>query len=120
MWTNEGISTDAFHSNYRTIDSPYVHGVSITYGNNPRKHLWTYASGVFENISRSYNCPCNTDYRFDYYSPLFVGNSYYCGFGNNQPSFAQKLYANNFLWDGENCNGLETLCCTNHKMPMVL
>ena len=33
-------STNAFSSNYRTIDSPYVHGVSITYGDNRRKHLW--------------------------------------------------------------------------------
>ena len=107
-------SNDTFQSNYRTIDSPYVHGVSITYGNNTRNHLWTYAAGVFENILRSYDCP---DYRFDYYPPSFVGRSYYCESGNNQPSFAQKLYANDFLWDGGKCNGLEAPCCTNNKMP---
>ena len=22
-----------------------------------------------------------------------------------------------FLWDGENCNGLEAPCCTKNKMP---
>ena len=110
-------STDAFHSNYRTIDSPYVHGVSITYGNNARKHLWTYAAGVFENILASYDCPCNTGYSSQYYPPSFVGNSYYCESGNNQSSFEEKLYADDFLWDGENCNGLEAPCCTNNKMP---
>ena len=112
-------STDAFNSIYRTIDSPYVHGVSITYGDNPRKHLWTYAAGVYENILESYDCPCNTGYNnyYNYYPPSFVGNRYYCESGNNQSFFAEKLYANDYLWDGENCNGLEAPCCTNHKMP---
>ena len=76
-------STDAFDSSYNTIDSPYVHRVSITYGNNTRKHLWTYAAGIFQNILVSYDCPCNTGYISQYYPPLFVGNHYYCESGNN-------------------------------------
>ena len=94
-------STDAF-VNYNKIDSPYVHGVLIPSGNNPRKHLWTYAAGTFENKSVSYNCPCNTGYSFDYYPPSFVGNHYYCESGNNQSYYEEKLYADDFLWDGEN------------------
>ena len=105
-----------FFSSYRTIDSPYVHGVSITYGDNPRKHLWTYAAGVYENILVSHDCPCNTGYKYAYYPPSFVGNRYYCESGNNQSFFAEKLYANDYLWDRENCNGLEATCCTNHKI----
>ena len=38
-------TTDAFHSSDDTIDGTYVDGVSITYGRNSRKHIWTYASG---------------------------------------------------------------------------
>ena len=29
----------------RAIDQDYVAGLSITYGNNPRQHIWTFASG---------------------------------------------------------------------------
>ena len=108
--------TDAFDS-YNTIDSPCVHGVLITSGNNTRRHLWTYAAGILENKSVSYNCPCNTGYSFDYYPPSLVGNHYYCESGNNQSYYVEKLYADDFLWVGENCNGLEVPCCTNKKMP---
>ena len=58
---------DAFHPYYDnpslTIDSVYVDGVSITYGSVPRKHIWTYVTGV--NLMYIYsggtifNCPCN-------------------------------------------------------------
>ena len=42
-------SPDAFNCNdHRScptnIDVPYVDGVSITYGENPREHIWTYAA----------------------------------------------------------------------------
>ena len=100
-----------------TIDSPYVHRVSITYGNNPKKHLWTYAAGTFENKSVCYNCSCNTGYSFDYYPPSFVGNHYYCESGNNQSYYEEKLYPDDFFWVEENCNELEVPCCTNRKMP---
>ena len=110
-------TTDAFDTSYKTIDSPYVHGVSITYGHNPRKHLWTHAAGVFENVLAIYDCPCNTGYNYASNPPSFVGNNYYCESGNNQSYYAIKLYANDFLWDEENCNGLEAPCCTNYKMP---
>ena len=40
--------------------------VTITYGSNPRKHIWTYDAGVSEaaGIGRNppqYICPCNRD-----------------------------------------------------------
>ena len=38
----------AFRSLGVGIDSYYVDGVSITYGTNPRKHIWTYAAGITE------------------------------------------------------------------------
>ena len=47
----------AFHGH--NIDSRYVYGVSLTHGQNPRKHIWTFA-GASDETTRdySYKCPC--------------------------------------------------------------
>ena len=39
-----------------TIDGNYIDGLSITYG-NPRQHIWTYATGAFDN--GEIRCPCD-------------------------------------------------------------
>ena len=54
-------STNVFH-NYPfgrdSINSYYVKGVSITYG-NPRKHIWSYVAGFSDDGNYStYNCSC--------------------------------------------------------------
>ena len=41
------------------IDNIYVDGVSITYGNNPRKHIWTLGVGLFDYSTCIFCCPCN-------------------------------------------------------------
>ena len=48
--------------NNPNIDNIYVEVVSITYGNNPCKHVWTLAMGVFADNANNYvySCPCNT------------------------------------------------------------
>ena len=55
---------DAFNASivkhYFTADSNYVDGVSITYGSNPRTHVWTYAAGTVSYRKWQYDCPCNT------------------------------------------------------------
>ena len=47
-------SPDAFaalgHSS-RSINGPYVDGVSITYGSPARKHIWTYAVGFSDKYN---------------------------------------------------------------------
>ena len=64
--------------NALTINSHYVNGLSITYG-NPRQHIWTYANGDYDSNARSNQvCPC---YNFKYATPSFVGNNYYCESG---------------------------------------
>ena len=45
---------DAFRRNTLSIDTYYVDGLSITYG-NPRQHIWTYAVGFTDYYG---NCPC--------------------------------------------------------------
>ena len=64
------------------IDSYYVEGVSITYGQNPRNHIWTYACGLTEDRVDVHACPCNTGYSGGInVASSFVGNHYYCESG---------------------------------------
>ena len=69
-------SPDAFRPYYndqsRTIDDPYVDGVSLTYGFSPRKHIWTFAAGVEDVGNSPYHCPCSsTSYQGTV--PSFIG-----------------------------------------------
>ena len=89
----------------------YVNGVTIIYGSNPCKHIWTYADGLSEGNANFYlaglSCPCNSN-SFDTTIPRFVGNDYYCK-SAIRPGQAHKLilYSNDILWDGQQCGGLE-------------
>ena len=109
-------SPDAFAIQSSNIDSYYVDGVSITYGSNPRQHIWTLSGGWYETCLSSGGCPCNNG-NFASPPPSFVGNDYYCESGLIVSSI---LYANDPLWDGQNCNGPESTCCTNPNIPWFL
>ena len=111
-------SPDAFNTETSDIDSYYVDGVSITYGSIPRQHIWTYVGGQTEINLGTTNCPCNSGSSAS--PPSFVGNDYYCESGLNVGPFSYILYADDPLWDGQNCNGLESTCCTNPNMPWFL
>ena len=85
------------------IDTHYVDGISITHGQNPRQHIWTYAAGHSGNPGR---CPCETPSTSENPPPpSFVGNHYYCEAGTD------------ILWDGNDCPGSEAPCCKNTKQP---
>ena len=109
---------DAFssylHNNLTTVDDNYVDGASITYGKGPRKHIWTYALGSQTNRLAVPDCPCNTG--STYHSPPYIGNDYYCESATKVFN-SMKFYANDPLWDGEECTNLETPCCTYSNMP---
>ena len=110
-------TTDAFEGG-GTINSPYVEGVSITYG-SPRTHVWTFAAGARQNYNQGnnahYNCPCSTGSL--QVTPSFVGNNYYCESGNPNQGISGKLYTADPLWDGHGCGSLEQACCTAPGMP---
>ena len=110
-------STDGFNTGTSNIESRYVDGVSITYGSNPRQHIWTYAAGLTETRLDSNGCPCNSGSSTS--PPPFVGNDYYCESGSYS-SYSYILYADDPLWDGQNCNGPESTCCTNPNMPFFV
>ena len=98
-----------------TIDKPYVDGVSITHGTSPRKHIWTYAAGLFENTTGISTCPCTGSGTSP---PAFVGSDYYCESALSGPPWDPPvLYSNDTLWDGQDCNGRERTCCDPPNLP---
>ena len=110
---------DAFTRIGKVVPERYVDGATITYGNSPRKHIWTYANGVslYYSTNSLYVCPCNTG--AVNIVPSFVGSDYYCetGFnGNGEPTY-NFLFSNDPLWDGQQCVGTEAPCCTHPNMP---
>ena len=107
-------STDGFEYCPCTIDSPYVDGVSITYGASPRKHIWTYAAGYWENNRETSSCPCGSGGQPP---PNFVGSDYYCEAALNRGPKQFVVLSNDPLWDGQNCNDLERPCCDPPNLP---
>ena len=93
-----------------TIDQPYVDGISITYG-SPRQHIWTYVCGVYQTCTGSNCCPCNAGSTFT--TPSFVGSDYYCesAIPIGQSWSPPRLFTTDRLWDGQMCQGAESLCC---------
>ena len=103
------------------IDQVYVDGVSITYDDNPRKHIWTYMGGGNEQTSfiNSHVCPCHTKYYQQLLPPTFIGHDYYCESGNPNLDtwYLSTLFSNDTLWDGKQCGVQEMPCCNSTSMP---
>ena len=102
---------------YEDLDSPYVDGLSITYG-SPRKHIWTLIASwrvMFHDVYTDINCPCNSDSTITVQS--FIGDNYFCESGNSMTGFTRKLYTSDPLWDGEGCGGIEGPCCNAPGIP---
>ena len=108
-------STDgfaSFHYSTRSINGPYVDGVSITYG-TPRKHIWTYGIGNNDKsqIGRP-NCPCS---EFPgQLPPSFVHDNYYCESG--KLLFNSAFSASDPVWDGKGCSSGNS-CCSEPSLP---
>ena len=112
-------SPDAFRPYYndqtRTIDDPYVDGVSLTYGFSPRKHIWTFAGGVEDIGNSPYHCPCSST-NYQGVVPDFIGDDYFCESGELLPQWRRRIYSENPLWDGIGCVSTST-CCTLNNPP---
>ena len=112
---------DAFHrfiSGQTTIDTNYVDGISMTYGQSPRKHIWTFAGAVHEHNSKPrYVCPCtNTRNSPPPPSvPAFIGNDYFCDTASEN-YFQYIFYGSDPLWDGDGCGQYNT-CCDFNSPP---
>ena len=110
-------STDAFYPSVTDINSYYVDGISITYG-NPRHHLWSYAAGLSDDGTHEggvYNCPCA---KYPGRAPPdFVGLDYYCESGiTGRWEDNNRIALEDPLWDGDGC-GPGNNCCNQTGMP---
>ena len=108
---------DGFHSNLhpsRSINGPYVDGISITYG-TPRKHIWTYAIGRSDgNGSSDTNCPCS--HFPGRLPPSFVHNNYYCESGTMGRPNNEDYFLDDPVWDGMGCSS-DNSCCSEPSLP---
>ena len=70
--TTDGFSTGS------SIEGHYMDGLSLTYGQSPRKHVWSFASAGLSRVP----CPAFGGPA----PPIFVGRDYFCASGND-PEF---------------------------------
>ena len=105
-----------FNNQDYTIDSSYVDGVSLTHGQTPRKHIWTFAAARHEIASNAGVCPCmETNTAFTGAVPPFIGQDYFCDTGSRYHSQCQFYHADP-LWDGSGC-GSTSSCCSFNNLP---
>ena len=104
--------------------SPYVEGISLTHGpTGARQHIWTFAAGYSDSDTRwpDHLCPCSTASTTENVMvPPFVGNDYFCECGLNAPWGAYIFYADDPLWDGQNCGTYGTVCCELNNPPWFI
>ena len=106
----------AFYYQSRPVDQSYVFGVSLTHGQNPRKHIWTFAGAADESTYRpEIKCPCiNTNIHSSTIRiASFIGNDYFCdtSLSNRYSSYSKGFYPSDPLWDGQGC-GPTNACCS--------
>ena len=117
-------SPDAFTtSNRDSTDANYVDGIIITHGNSPRKHIWTYAIGLFYRDS-IYSCPSTGSGTAP---PAFVGRNYFCSSGNPgnsggnrgwEPVFYPTQLWSNIQGDCSDC-GNDLFFCVQLPQPTM-
>ena len=105
-----------YNNQHYKIDSRYVEGVSLTHGQRPRKHIWTFAAARDEGRSNHHVCPCTkTDISYTGVVPPFIGQDYFCDTGSKYASQRQWYHADP-LWDGSGC-GPTNSCCGFNNPP---
>ena len=105
-----------YNSRNRGIDDPYVEGISLTHGQSPRKHIWTFAAAVDEVHSNKWVCPCTRpDLPYTGVVPPFIGQDYFCETGSRY-HHSHIFYTADPLWDGQGC-GSQSTCCSFNTPP---
>ena len=107
----------AYQFQSRGFEADYVYGVSLTHGQNPREHIWTFA-GASDETSFDYlaKCPCiNTNIDPPPPVPSFIGSDYFCDtefeirWNSGIPDL-DSVHISDPLWDGEGCGSTNTCC----------
>ena len=96
------------------IEGYYVEGLTLTHGPvGAREHIWTFATGIQEDGSSTYMCPCAASSTIGPSS--FIGEDYFCESGtlSNQ---GNNVFHDDPLWDGDGCPEGNS-CCTFNNPP---
>ena len=104
---------NAFRGNVHGFDDAYVDGVSVTYGQNPRHHIWTFAAARGTSVYST--CPCNNPGSITTV-PSFVNSDYFCERGILDKFPNPAFVEHNPLWDGHGCTDSST-CCEFNNPP---
>ena len=87
------------------LDDTYMDGVSLTFRNSTRQHIWTFAAALDRtgNIDNSSRCPCDNG---NVPPQNFVGADYFCDTGILEyiSSTAPAIFPHP-LWNGTQCTG---------------
>ena len=106
-----------FQQNF--TDGYYINGISITHGEPPRHHIWSFAGAVgeeYDNVLLNL-CACTRIEASGIPVPSFVGEDYFCDTGNRGGDFSTGVFfADDPLWDGQGCGGTST-CCEFNNPP---
>ena len=111
----------AFHFTSRSdrddIDEPYVYGVSLTHGQSPRRHIWTFAGASDETTDNpAFKCPCiNTNISPPPSVPDYIGSDYFCDTAESS-RYRHIFLPLDPLWDGKGC-GPTNACCSFNRPP---
>ncbi len=110
-------NTDSFRAQHISIDGAYLDGVSLTHGENPRHHIWSFAAALDEvGTYPPSNCPCISGTSAT--PPLvFVGNDYFCDTGSSSRFVSNRFYGDDPLWDGAGCESTSVTCCSFNNPP---
>ena len=100
----------------RSLEDQYVDGISLTHGQAPRTHVWTFAMAEDETHFDDEACPCTiSDETFSGVVPSFIGNDYFCDTGSRD-RYRNIYYLDDPLWDGAGC-GERSTCCEWRNPP---
>ncbi len=100
------IEDDQFN---RGIDGTYIDGISLTYGQSPRRHIWSFISYLSAAFP---NCPCSTNAVRT--TPGYIGENYFCESGTSAAVVDPAVtFVDDPVWDGQNCESTQDPgCCT--------
>ena len=107
----------AYRFTNRSIDGPYIDGVSLTHGSS-RQHIWSFLNAL-QRAQEGYDgsaCPCTNNTSRGERPPTFVGQDYFCDSGVQQWERIYNQFYDSPLWDGAEC-GSTNECCTYQYPP---
>ena len=103
----------AFFSPLNDIERAYAYGVSLTHGQNPRQHIWTFVGAEHEaSYNSHFTCPCMNANISPSTVPSFIGSDYFCDTAvrDYRSENYNIIHTSNPLWDGEGCGSTSTCC----------